>query len=320
MQHHFIICDSQAGYRLDKAITILMPSFSRARIQALIEAGHVTHQGSHTVSPSMKVKKGDMVQVIVPASVLTHPLPQDISLDIVYEDDDLLVLNKPAGMVVHPAPGHLENTLVNALLAHCGTALSSVGGVWRPGIVHRLDKDTSGLMVIAKNDDAHQGLSMQFRDRTLSRHYQALVWGIISSPEGDIQTCIGRNPHNRQKMAVVSCEGKPAHTLYHTRRIFTAAEGVVAVSWVECQLQTGRTHQIRVHMAHMGHPILGDPIYGSVPQSVQKIVPKFLKHIRRQALHAYKLILTHPRSGRSMAFEQKLAPDIVDLLQQMEAW
>lgn len=303
--------------RLDRAIAALWPELSRSRIKKLIEEGGVKVD-NHTVDePARKVKTGQTISFEVPDALPAEPAAQDIPLDIVYEDKDLLVLNKHAGLVVHPAAGHADGTLVNALLHHCGASLSGIGGVKRPGIVHRLDKDTSGLMLVAKNDAAHAGLSKQLADRTMSRTYQALVWGILSPPKGKIDAPIARNPHNRFFMSVRP-DGRAAVTHYKTLEKF----GVTA-SLVECKLESGRTHQIRVHMAHIKHSVLGDPLYGIQKTAVNAHLKRagiegktaeLIGHFPRQALHATALHFVHPRTENEMRFEVNLSKDIKGLL------
>jgi 23S rRNA pseudouridine1911/1915/1917 synthase len=307
------------GQRLDKVLARHAPQFSRARLQALIESGNVTLAGSPLTSSSHRVKAGEDFTVTVPPAAEAEPQPQDIALDIVYEDKDLLVVNKAPGMVVHPAAGNFDGTLVNALLAHCGTELSGIGGVKRPGIVHRLDKDTSGLMAVAKNDAAHKGLSEQLASRKLKRVYQAIVWGNVTPTQGRIETNIGRSRANRQKMAVQEEGGKDAVTDYKLLEGF----GLIA-SLVECRLQTGRTHQIRVHMAHIRHWLVGDPVYG------RSAVTRFLKlhkanektaaalrDFPRQALHAARLEFIHPISKNRIALSAEPPDDMKMLLRQL---
>ena len=246
-----------AGARLDKLLAGALADLSRSRIKALVLAGGLVAGGETITDPSYRVKPGQRFALTVPEPVPATPVGQDIALTVVYEDADLIVIDKPAGLVVHPAAGNHDRTLVNALIAHCGASLSGIGGVLRPGIVHRLDKDTSGLIVAAKNDVAHSSLAAQFADRSLTRVYRALVWGLPSPPVGEIEGAIGRSPRNRKKMAVMTRSGKPALTRYRLIEAFGAA-----ASLVECRLATGRTHQIRVHMTHRGHPVIGDALYG----------------------------------------------------------
>lgn len=307
--------------RLDKALAQALADdpalagqgLSRARIQQLIKDGCVQCQGQAVRDPNHPVQAGAVCVLTVPPPVPAEPEAQEIPLDIVFEDDDVLVLNKPPGLVVHPAAGHWDQTLVNALLAHCGTSLSGIGGVARPGIVHRLDKETSGLMVVAKNDHAHQALTAQFADRSLSRVYQALVWGVPHPLEGEIEGAIGRHPRARQKMAIVEQGGKDALTHYETLEVFDRL-----VSLVECRLATGRTHQIRVHMAHIGHPVVGDPLYGTrkkLPTTKGGEGPVAIcQNFPRQALHAGEIKFVHPRTGKRLHFKAKAPKDMADLL------
>ena len=287
---------------------------SRVRLRALIEAGHVSTGGRTIGDPSARVKPGQTFDIIIPEPQPARPVAQAIDLDIVYEDDDLLVVNKPAGLVVHPGAGNPDRTLVNALLAHCGAVLSGIGGVARPGIVHRLDKDTSGLMVVAKTDAAHAGLSAQFAERTLSRTYLALVDGAPRPARGEIEAPIGRSPHNRRRMAVVP-GGRRALTRYRVMRRFGPPERPVA-SLVECSLATGRTHQIRVHMASIGHSVVGDPLYRGRLAGLAADHP--LRHFRRQALHATALRFRHPRTGEDRRFEQPMPGDMTGLIETLE--
>ncbi len=304
------------GQRLDKVLAAHAPQISRARFQALIAAGHVSCAGKTLDDGAYKVKGDEVFTVVIPPAVEATPQPQKIKLDIVYEDDDLLVVNKAPDMVVHPAAGNHEGTLVNALLAYCGDTLSGIGGVKRPGIVHRLDKETSGLMVVAKNDAAHHGLSEQLAARTLKRTYQAIVWGDVSPATGHIETQIGRSKTNRKKMTVLASGGKTAVTDYKKLQNF----GLMA-SLVECRLQTGRTHQIRVHMAHIKHWLVGDPVYGRA--SAQKFlrlnktapaVTEALLDFPRQALHAAALEFIHPISETKVSLECALPEDMQRLL------
>jgi len=304
------------GQRLDKVLAAHLSEFSRARLQALITGGHVLRADKVFDDSSYRVKEDETFYITIPPAIEATPQPQEIKLDIVYEDKDLLVINKAPDMVVHPAAGNHDGTLVNALLAYCGDQLSGIGGVKRPGIVHRLDKETSGLMVVAKNDKAHHGLSEQLAGRTLKRTYQAIVWGMVSPPAGHIETQIGRSPTNRKKMAVLNGGGKVAITDYQKLEGF----GLIA-SLVECRLQTGRTHQIRVHMAHLKHWLVGDPVYG------RPAVQKFLKLNKidpdlalalltfpRQALHAAALEFIHPISETKVSLTCKLPEDMQGLL------
>ncbi len=301
--------DHDKGIRLDKLLSTGDSGLSRSRLKALIEEGCVTQSGETITDASLRVKPGQTFSVEIPEAQDYDPEPENIPLDVVYEDDDLLVLNKPAGMVVHPAAGNYTGTLVNALLYHCGDSLSGIGGVKRPGIVHRLDKETSGLMVVAKNDIAHVSLSEQFAAHSLERAYQAIVWGVPEPKNGRIEGNIGRSPSNRKKMAVVGKGGKEAFTNYK----WLQNVGYYA-SLVECRLETGRTHQIRVHMSTKGNTVVGDALYGRTP-------PRFLRALNseqkaefsgfeRHALHAYIIGFLHPRTNDEMYFENKLPIEI----------
>lgn len=296
---------------------------TRTRVQNLITSGNLykaMNEGLEPIiQPSHKVKAGEIYELIIPDATLPEPQPQDIALDIVYEDKDVLVINKEAGMVVHPAPGNWDNTLVNALLAHCADSLSGIGGVKRPGIVHRLDKDTSGLMIIAKNDQAHQKLSLQFESRELSRKYMAITWGHFKEKAGVIDKPIGRSPHNRQKMAVVMGRGKPSITHYKVLQSFVNIPIQTTLNLVECVLKTGRTHQIRVHMTDLGHPLLGDGVYGQTPKGAIKALDPQIVNFNRQALHAYQIEFIHPSTGDTMSFSVPLPDDMVKILSLLES-
>ena len=309
---------TSAGARLDKWLAETIPDVSRSRLQALITEGAVTVDGAVETDSAARLKSGQNVKLKVPAAVDATPEAQDIALDIVYEDKDIIVINKPVGMVVHPAPGNPDNTLVNALLAHCEGALSGIGGVKRPGIVHRIDKDTSGLLVAAKTEKAHAGLSLQFAVHSLDRTYDALVWGVPPRESDQIIGAIGRSRHNRQKMAIVKRGGKEAETGYRVVDIF----GDIA-SHVQCKLKTGRTHQIRVHMASIGHPLIGDETYGSNRRRSMKNVPPevaaMLKSFPRQALHATTLGFVHPITGETMKFQRDPPEDFAELLEGLQS-
>jgi 23S rRNA pseudouridine1911/1915/1917 synthase len=296
----------KAGRRLDRVLAETLPDLSRTRLKVLIEAGHVALVDGRTptADPARRVRAGEAFTVMVPPVVPATPTPQAIPLNVVYEDKDILVIDKPAGLVVHPAPGNPDRTLVNALLAHCGASLSGVGGVARPGIVHRLDKDTSGLMVVAKNDAAHRALAAQFASRSLERAYLAVVWGVPRPREGQIAGAIGRSPKNRKRMAVVKRGGKPALTRY---RVLKTLDDVASL--VECRLATGRTHQVRVHLASIGHPIVGDPVYGAGKARLRRAPPGFRQAaatLNTQALHAYLIGIRHPKSLKIIRFKSKL--------------
>ncbi|MFO0987649.1 MAG: RluA family pseudouridine synthase [Alphaproteobacteria bacterium] len=311
------VAAGQEGLRLDRFLADALPDLSRSRIKALILERHVTLGGAGGLDPSRKVKAGERYDVAVPPAAPAVPEAQAIPLEILYEDAQLVVIVKPAGLTVHPAPGNPDRTLVNALIAHCGASLSGIGGVARPGIVHRLDKDTSGVMVIAKTDAAHHALTAQFQGRTIERAYLALVWGVPRPASGRIEGAIGRSARDRKKMAVVARGGKAAATRYRTLRTFGQAAALV-----ECRLETGRTHQIRVHMTHIGHPLVGDPVYGRARhRAAPELTPaarRMLDGFRRQALHAAVLGFDHPANGRRLRFEASLPSDFTNLLNGLE--
>jgi 23S rRNA pseudouridine1911/1915/1917 synthase len=304
---------ADAGARLDAWLAGALEDVSRSRVKQLIKDGCVTSGGAAVCDPALAVRAGQAFAVSIPAAVPAAPAGQAIPLAVVYEDDWLICVNKPAGMVVHPAPGNSDRTLVNALIAHCGGSLSGIGGVLRPGIVHRLDKDTSGLMVAAKNDKAHRHLARQFADHSIERIYRALVWGVPRPLKGEIEGNVGRHPTHRTKMAVVTDGGKHARTYYQVERRFADA-----VSLVSCRLATGRTHQIRVHMAHRGNPVVGDRVYGrqrNLPgQGADSAAAAAIRGFGRQALHAAVLGFEHPGTGERVRFECDLPDDIRDLV------
>ena len=316
--HRVVAGPEAAGLRLDRLIADRVPGLSRTGARALIEAGRVAEAGATIEDPSHRVKPGQEFLVVVPPPAPAKPAPEAIPLDILYEDEHLLVLDKPAGLVVHPAPGSPSGTLVNALLAHCGASLSGIGGVRRPGIVHRLDKDTSGLMVVAKNDEAHRSLAAQFGTRSVTRAYRAVVWGHPTPPAGTISGNIGRSQHDRKKMAVVERGGKHAVTRYQTiRRLGRAA------SLVECRLETGRTHQIRVHLAMMRHPVVGDGAYGGGTAAARRFgavaaIPE-LEAMGRHALDAYRLGFEHPATGERLEFVKEMPSFMSSLASCLEA-
>jgi 23S rRNA pseudouridine1911/1915/1917 synthase len=320
-QRHIVTIDS-GGERLDRALAAALPSLTRSRVKALIESRRVslaeegiTNGGTVVEEPSRKVKTGERFIVDIPPPEPAEPEPQALALDILHEDEDLLVLDKPAGLVVHPAPGNPDKTLVNALLAHCGPSLSGIGGVRRPGIVHRLDKDTSGVMVVAKNDATHHALSKLFAAHDLTRIYQALVWGAPKEKRGTIDAAIGRHPVDRKRMAVRTTSGKRAVTDYWLETRFGPALQPVA-SLIGAKLHTGRTHQVRVHLAHIGCPVIGDPVYGRRRNSA---APGSLKSFERQALHAAILEFRHPRTGREMTFASELPQDMAKLVAELNS-
>ena len=347
-----VVATGQVGTRLDRLLALTLPTLSRSRIQALIGEGQATVNGATLGDAGYRVKLGDIIALAVPPPTPPEPLAEAIALTVVYEDDALIVIDKPAGLVVHPAAGNETGTLVNALIAHCGDSLSGIGGVKRPGIVHRLDKDTSGLLVVAKTDAAHHGLSGQFaahgRDGRLEREYIAIVWGALPSATGIIDAPIARSAQNRTKMAVLPKEGRArivlgggiAHeddedeqpgsrTGREAITHYTVAEtfrselrggkpGAPLASLVKVQLETGRTHQIRVHMAHLGHPVLGDATYGAHFKASERRLTEpqatALRQLGRQALHAAWLGFEHPVTGEPMSFESELPPELSALI------
>ncbi|MET4699385.1 23S rRNA pseudouridine1911/1915/1917 synthase [Constrictibacter sp. MBR-5] len=303
-----------AAERLDRALVEAMPGLSRSRLQVLLRSGSVQGEAGIETDPSRRVRAGERFVVTIPPPEPADPQGQDIPLDVVFEDDDLIVIDKPAGMVVHPAPGSRDETLVNALIARCGESLSGIGGVRRPGIVHRLDKDTSGLLVVAKNDLAHAALSAQFAARTVRRVYRAAVWGLPEPANGRIEGNIGRSTRDRKKMAVLRTGGRPAATRYRVLRSF----GRLAAE-IECRLETGRTHQIRVHLTSRGHPLIGDPVYGGGGRGGQDPRAVAARAFPRQALHAATLGFAHPRTGEPLDFRSPVPADLAGLLAVLAA-
>ncbi|MDQ7070865.1 MAG: RluA family pseudouridine synthase [Rhodobacterales bacterium] len=337
--HLSVRIGAEPPQRLDKALARDVPvdaSLSRTRITRLINDGQVTSRGKPVSDPKLRVAEGDIFEIVVPPATESHIGPEDIPLEILFEDDDLIVINKPVGMVVHPAPGTPSGTLVNALLHHCGDTLSGVGGSLRPGIVHRIDKETSGLLVVAKSDRAHHGLSAQFAKHSVKRYYLAVVYGVpdandprvrgvkgVSFETGNIMrvtTQLARHKHDRQRQAVLFQGGR--HALTRVRIVETFGNPIAA-SLVECWLETGRTHQIRVHLAHTGHSLIGDPTYGGK----RKLSPKALSTqginaahtFPRQALHAASLGFDHPVTGEFISFEAPLPDDMAALIAALKA-
>lgn len=298
------------GARLDRALATLLPDLSRERVKALILAGHVMGPGGRPVSdPALKVKADTAFALNIPAPAPAEAIAQKIDLVIPYEDEHLVVIDKPAGMVVHPAAGNPDGTLVNALLHHCAGQLSGIGGVSRPGIVHRIDKDTSGLLVVAKTDRAHEGLARQFKEHSIDRRYFALVSGVPTPGAGTVDAWIGRSDANRQKMAVQRA-GRGKHAVTHYRTV----ERLDRAALVECRLETGRTHQVRVHMAHIGHPLLGDPVYGKAGPHKGLLAEL---GFRRQALHAAHLGFIHPVDSCHLEFDSAITDDMQALFSHL---
>jgi len=314
------IAAGQSGDRLDRVLAAAIEGLSRTRLKALILDGAVTIGGRTIVDPGHRVNAGDAVAVVVPPAQEAEPKGEAIPLKVVYEDSELIVIDKPAGLVVHPAVGHASGTLVNALIAHCGDSLSGIGGVKRPGIVHRLDKDTSGLLVVAKNDRAHQALAAQFADHgrsgPLQREYLAFAWGVPPRPKGTIEAPIDRHPHAREKMAIRP-GGREAVTHWQLLERYAGIDGKPVASLLVCRLETGRTHQIRVHLAYAGHPLLGDETYATGFKTKAARLPaparEALAGLGRQALHAYLLGFEHPVSGEELQFRSELPAELARL-------
>jgi 23S rRNA pseudouridine1911/1915/1917 synthase len=320
-----VIATGEAHDRLDRVLAA-RTTLSRTRLKALILDGAVTI-GPRTIrDPGYRVNAGETIALAVPEPEPAEPSPESIPLKVVYEDDEIIVIDKPSGLVVHPAPGHATGTLVNALIAHCGESLSGIGGVKRPGIVHRLDKDTSGLMVVAKTDRAHRSLAAQFADHgragPMQRGYLAFAWGAPAHPKGTIDAPIDRHPKSRDKMAVRQ-GGRPAVTHWQVLERFSATDNKRVASLIACRLATGRTHQIRVRLAHIGHPLLGDPVYGAGfrTKAAQLSGPaqSALAALGRQALHAYLLVVQHPASGERLEFRSELPDELARLHHSLAA-
>ena len=318
--------EADVGTRLDRVLADRVEGLSRSRAQALIRAGAVTRADKTIGDPGVRVKPGEIFVLQLPEAEAAVPSGEDIALDVVYEDKALIVIDKPAGLVVHPSAGHSTGTLVNALIAHCGDTLSGIGGVRRPGIVHRLDKDTSGLLVVAKTDKAHQGLAEQFAahgsDGRMHRRYVALVWGKLDRHSGSVDAPLGRSASNRTKIAIDrSQHGRAAVTHYQVATMFSGADGKPVASLLNLELATGRTHQIRVHMAHLGHPVMGDPVYGAgfKASSAKLTQPaaRALDALARQALHATSLAFEHPVTRKKLAFDRPPPADMTRLIEAL---
>ena len=302
------IATAADGWRLDRALADALPTLSRERLKVLINAGAVTRDGLAVRDPAKRATAGETFAVAVPTPAPAHNEAQDIPLVVAFEDEHLIVVDKPAGLVVHPAAGNLDGTLVNALLHHCGGSLSGIGGVARPGIVHRIDKDTSGLMVAAKTDRAHEGLAKQFAAHTIDRRYHAIAGGKLSQQAGTVDAPLARSPSNRKKVAIVA-NGKRAVTHWRVLRNLHDA------TLVECKLETGRTHQVRVHMASIGHALLGDPAYGRDRKATKPLLETLGFH--RQALHAAHLGFIHPITSAAMAFDSPMPADMQELFSHL---
>ena len=319
-----VVANEQAGWRLDRFLAAALGDISRSRLQQLLQSGAVTHTRKTIRDGNFRVKPGEAYTVHVPPPSPALPQGQNIPLQVVYEDKDLIIIEKPAGLVVHPAAGNPDGTLVNALIAHCGASLSGVGGVARPGIVHRLDKDTSGLLVAAKNERAMGSLAKQFANHTIERAYHAVVWGAPRAGDGIVEGQIGRNPFDRKRMAVLRGGGKQARTRYRLVEKFGDPEKPFA-SLIECRLETGRTHQIRVHLTHIGHPLIGDPAYGKSRQAprpkttAQEVAFAVASNFPRQALHAYILGFQHPTLHKAMRFESRWPADLAELISALRS-
>ena len=312
-----IVAGDEGSTRLDRVLALRVAELSRSRLKALILAGQVSIKGAPIRDPAYHVAAGDTITIDVPEAAAAEPAGEDIALDIVYEDEDIIVIDKPKGLVVHPGAGHETGTLVNALIAHCGASLSGIGGVKRPGIVHRLDKDTTGLMVAAKNDRAHQSLTEQFADHgrtgAMRRGYLAFVWGVPNRQRGTVDAPIHRHPLAREKMAVRD-SGREAVTHWEIQESFNGRDGKPVAALLACQLETGRTHQIRVHLAHIGHPLMGDAVYGPhFKTKASHLGPNSqaaLAALGRQALHAYLLALKHSETGAILQWISDLPADL----------
>ena len=303
--------DSAAGLRLDRALAEALPALSRERLKTLIKGGRVADaSGAVLWDPSAKAAAPATIEVRLPAAAPAHNVAQDMDLVIAFEDEHLIVVDKPAGMVVHPAAGNLDGTMVNALLHHCAGQLSGIGGVARPGIVHRIDKDTSGLIVAAKHDKAHEGLAKQFAAHSIDRRYLAIATGRPLPANGTVDAALGRSSTNRKKMAVVA-EGRGKRAVTHYRTI----EPLKNAALVECRLETGRTHQVRVHMAHIGHPLAGDPVYGRAKKPLSEVLKA--RNFVRQALHAAHLGFIHPVTGNRIALDSELPQDMRELIDEL---
>lgn len=301
---------THAGWRLDRALADALPTLSRERLKSLVKSGALEREGQLVRDPSLKVQGGESYRLHVPQPAAAEAEAQDIPLTIVFEDDHLIIVDKPAGLVVHPAAGNLDGTLVNALLHHCAGRLSGIGGVARPGIVHRIDKDTSGLLMVAKTDVAHEGLAKQFQAHSIDRRYLAAVNGVPMAPHGTVDAPLARSVHDRKKIAIVG-EGRGKRAVTHWTRLATGRDS----ARIECRLETGRTHQVRVHMASIGHPLVGDPVYGRSNKAVAAIAKSL--NFKRQALHAATIGFIHPVTKHRLSFDSPVPKDMQELFKAL---
>ncbi len=308
--HPIALDATHAGWRLDRALAAVLPTLSRERLKALVSSGALEGPAGLVRDPATKVRGDERFTLTVPKPTLPHNEPQDIPLRIAFEDEHLLVVDKPAGLVVHPAAGNLDGTMVNALLYHCGGSLSGIGGVARPGIVHRIDKDTSGLIVVAKTDVAHEGLARQFADHSIERRYLAIVNGVPKLAKGIVDAPLARSSTNRKKIAIVS-PGRGKRAVTHWQRLTPLRDAAL----VECRLETGRTHQVRVHMASIAHPLLGDPVYGGTARVHRALLTEL--GFARQALHAARLGFIHPVTKGRLSFDSALPSDMQQLFSRL---
>jgi len=318
--YSFIVNEDLNNKRIDQVVANQYPKISRTKVNKIIKNNLLKLNGSTFNDPSAKVKLGDQIEFVSLQEERVNLVPKKMDLKIIFEDEDIIIIDKPIGMVVHPGAGNFENTMVNGLLYHCKNKLSGISGEDRPGIVHRIDKDTSGLLVVAKNDQAHAFIAKQFEEHTIKRSYLVFVYGILRPLHGRIETLIGRNKTNRQKMSADVTKGKEAITNYETLEVFKGSK-IVDISLVKCMLETGRTHQIRVHMSHKGNPILGDQTYGKKIKKLRGVDQEFediLKSLKRQALHAHTLGFVHPKTNQDVFYASELPEDLNKLKNRLE--
>ena len=318
--YSFIVNEDFNNKRIDQVVANQYPKISRTKVNKIIKNNLLKLNGKVFNDPSAKIKLGDQIEFISLQEESIDLVPKKMDLKIIFEDEDIIIIDKPVGMVVHPGAGNFENTMVNGLLYHCKNKLSGISGEDRPGIVHRIDKDTSGLLVVAKNDQAHALIAKQFEEHTIKRSYLVFVYGILRPLHGRIETLIGRNKTNRQKMSADVAKGKEAITNYETLEVFKGSK-ILDISLVKCVLETGRTHQIRVHMSHKGNPILGDQTYGKKIKKLRGVDQKFediLKSLKRQALHAHTLGFVHPKTNQDVFYASELPEDLNKLKNRLE--